>query len=473
LTLGNGSGQKIVIEKMQFATNLTGGNSNTMFTCTGTNAATLELRKCRFRDINSNSTSNHCIRVILGGSKTYAYDCVFYNFGGIVGYTNIGGIAPIEFYNCTFIDNNIIVQPNYGTSEIKMVNCLTYSNTTFLAGSGDLGTNSNYNATDDSSAPTGFGANSLTSVETMFSNYNSADFRLNSSDTKLHSAGIGTIDANIQDTDIIGTPRGLQNTSIGAFEYIPAVIPATPPITFRKPPPVFFVDGVGDGTNTTVGSITVTHGLNCREGDILIAAVHWNSTLNAITSNGGVFISEFDEENPTTSNSRQAIFYRYATSNEAATWQFDCSDGGSVGVAIAQFRGIEKGLEITGANIWEVAPSAAQRNWNNSSSDVDSYALIAPETLGVQVLFCDDEPVNKYPVGLHKGYGNEIRSTSGRLVSIFSKYHDKPTAETAGCKLNASNDWSIHHFALKLKKPIIKYGFAFDNSAKNKRVVVF
>ena len=88
---------------------------------------------------------------------------------------------------------------------------------------GGFSTSSDYNASDDDTAP---GANSIdltgVSLGTIFTDYSNEDFSLVSG-SPLIDAGIGPgQDSDVPTTDIVGTSRSGDTCDIGAFEYVDA-----------------------------------------------------------------------------------------------------------------------------------------------------------------------------------------------------------------------------------------------------------
>jgi len=125
----------------------------------------------------------------------------------------------LEAINVTAVDNG-----DYGILRCVTTNCISHGHT-----SGDYlgtGTGSNYCHSEDGTAP---GANSVASTTLTFVNEAANDFHLDSTDTAVHTAGIGpSSDADVPTIDYDGDIRSGTTCSIGYDEYVTAGVTIVP-----------------------------------------------------------------------------------------------------------------------------------------------------------------------------------------------------------------------------------------------------
>ena len=248
----------------------------------------------------------------------------------------------------------------------------------------------------------------------------------------------------------------------------------SPIIPFRKPKFDYLVDVVADSEASSVTTFAVTHGLSLVPGDVLVAAVHWNNN-GTLSSNGGVFFEDFQEGNPTASSSRQTIYTRVVDGTEGATFTWDSTAAGDVGVVIAQFRGIEFQHEVVGRNLWTVAPSTTQRVFDEPVTElVLSDLTTSIPSVGLIITFGDHSGTTS-TASYTDGYVEAVHNSSDQTVGIAYKVYDTPNKASGLVTFGSSNDWVCHHVALRRKKYPLQNDrqFAFDKDSRRKRVVVF
>lgn len=221
-----------LIEGLQFF-----GNNADFNASLHVNAASVAVRDCVFETSTAATTVNN----VYGGNSSGAASFVNCSFGSHRPFN----IRPMEatFRNCTFIRNSSSSTGSYvalhaGAGTMRMLNCAAFGFAVIASGGNNLLNTSNYNATD-LSAPTNWGASSLSSltaadqVESVTSG--SIDARAKAAGSLDGAASRDQ--ANTNDLDIVGSARSTSAPTIGAWEVAGA--PNAP-------------------TGVTVGSITAT-----------------------------------------------------------------------------------------------------------------------------------------------------------------------------------------------------------------------
>jgi hypothetical protein len=203
--------------------------------------------------------TKHCHNNLACASdngSSYGWASGYYFYNDIIAYNNTAA-------NCT--------TPYTGTNGSGgglplVVNNIAQRQGTSSSGfSGSFHASSNYNLSDDATAP---GANSVLSTTLTFNNASGLDFNLNASDTSAHTAGIGpSSDANVPSTDIIGTARSGATCSFGAFEYVAAGVTGSVNRTLSNITSAASGGIYGAGTLAkTLGNITLSASGNVGSG---------------------------------------------------------------------------------------------------------------------------------------------------------------------------------------------------------------
>lgn len=190
------------------------------------------------------TSDGEVFRILNSTSVLTVTNSVFYDEAGRI--IEAGSTGAKQFTNCTFFGNATISGGGNGESIIYK-NCLFEDNTAF--GAATIGSGSNYNSTDSASPPTNWGANSLDTQDVTFENQAGDNFALGSADTALHAAGVGTTDSDVPSTDILGNPRGVATTSIGAFEYGPNITSVSTDDTIGAAENPWNITGTGFGAD--------------------------------------------------------------------------------------------------------------------------------------------------------------------------------------------------------------------------------
>ena len=144
-------------------------------------------------------------------------------------YTEIGfyaGSWNSKLFNVTIYGGKYGIVSEWAETQFTNIVAVGASVSCFYDKAGGFSTSSDYNASDDDTAP---GANSIdltgVSLGTIFTDYSNEDFSLVSG-SPLIDAGIGPgQDSDVPTTDIVGTSRSGNTCDIGAFEYVDAKIP--------------------------------------------------------------------------------------------------------------------------------------------------------------------------------------------------------------------------------------------------------
>jgi len=199
---------------------LTGTNiivSNSIFECGGGYAVVNMTSTAGSKIINS--------VIVASASATGAVSTNYVNF---------------YLYNCTLINSagsagtGVVKQSHASTNSSVVKNCAIFGFATSMT-TGTWGADTDYNATDDADAfPAG--SNNLISLTKadQFENVaglSTLDLRVKSG----NSLGAGTRDqTNTNDLDIVGQSRSTSTPTIGAWEYVVAVVFSFLPIFNKK-----------------------------------------------------------------------------------------------------------------------------------------------------------------------------------------------------------------------------------------------
>jgi hypothetical protein len=184
-----------------------GGSSNTRGFAT--DATGIQFYRCISRV--SASATEDAFETATGASATY-YSCIADGFGGD-GF-NLNNAATIKMYGCTAVNmgGNGFETSAFAGANGEVINCVAYNNTgsDFQTG-GNTSANSNYNASEDGTAP---GANSITLTGDPFVDSANDDYSIA---TTSALAGTGTNTRTLTTTakDITGEDRIYWD--IGAF----------------------------------------------------------------------------------------------------------------------------------------------------------------------------------------------------------------------------------------------------------------
>ena len=197
-------------------------------------------------------------------------------------------------------------------------------------------------------------------------------------------------------------------------------------------------------TGATSGTAAeITHGLTINEGDIIIVTFSIEGTGNNFTDNNGVYsFTEEIQEAPGGQSSIYGIVSRIAGANEPSTykWTLDASNDWSILLRV--FSGVDTG------DIWDVSPAEATR-----TSGIGTTATSLDMTtstngaMGILYVVTDGNITYSNPTN---NYANELEKTTGWSQASYTHiWSTASTVGTAQVTLSASNDWTIHHIALK------------------------
>ena len=287
------------------------------------------------------------------------------------------------------------------------------------------------NVSDDATSP----QSGLRNATISFQNSTNDDYRLAPGDTDAKGVGsdLGTgkiaIDLLSRDRDARG-----DTWDAGAFQYVETS----------------FIESATEyvASNTT---ITLTHGMTINANDVLIAFV----TLSApgtISSTGGVFTEEIQEESPVNANTTYGIFSRVATASEASSWTFT-SDGaaGRMSVHVLRFRGIRQ-------DIWDVRPSASTRAIKNLGTSLDTakaLTTLSDDAIGIGFMYIDDaaSTMSEFTIGPFRTYHG-----SGQCHYEAVQHFNTAGAQTAfNGVVSTADDITAHYVALRSASSTIPF----------------
>ena len=211
----------VIFDGIQFSSNNTGSTTyNIILRATGNSTLLVRNFRAKFNGVKDSTppggdSADHFIR-------NNGADLILGDNGVVEGfYTGIRhNTSSANFrYTNTLIKDCDFTHTLGSTGRPAIINCILHDNTS-VPGTNEWHPTSDYNSTTDSSTPTNFGSNSLTNQSVTFVNEAGGDYRLNASDTDLHSAGIGTTEPKILSEDINGVSRGVSTASMGPYEYV-------------------------------------------------------------------------------------------------------------------------------------------------------------------------------------------------------------------------------------------------------------
>lgn len=179
----------------------------------------LHFSKCRFHAEVSSGT--YTTKLMYNGAyqkSIYFNDCImegFINTSDPIAYpttmiTSQHDNCDLYFYNCDFINNDIL---DNGNSTFHIVNCINHDYTTDF-------TDDTYmmNCASDSGA--GTNPVTITDISTLLNDYANGDVTVLSGASSILTAGIGPAsDSLVSTTDIDGDTRAGTTCTIGCDEY--------------------------------------------------------------------------------------------------------------------------------------------------------------------------------------------------------------------------------------------------------------
>ena len=194
-------------------------------------------------------------------------------------------------------------------------------------------------------------------------------------------------------------------------------------------------------------SVTVTHGMDLRVGDVLIAFVH-HGEAGTISCTNNEMTSKFQEENPSTSTSQIAFFEHVVDGTEPTTFTFTTGAIANRFVAhLLQFRGIDNN------SIWDVPPSASAREFVSAGTSLGAPVALTTNydhTIGLACVTGDE---NAFTFSGHTaGYDNETEIGIGQAMACVSQRYTTAGAKTAyNCTMSGSGDMVGYHIALRVQ----------------------
>jgi len=175
-----------------------------------------------------------------------------------------------------------------------------------------------------------------------------------------------------------------------------------------------YIGGAVTGGLDTDYEVLITHGLTISSGDVLVFVVCVNDNANTIvhkTTQESSYpmnkVFEEDGQDTSASGSHYAIFTRVAGASEPSTYDFTLGTNADYwGIVVQQFRGVDN------ANLWDVAPSAAQRNYSTGNNvttvTVPSMVTTYAGSVGLILAHSDGYNSGDYYSAPQGSYGNLV-----------------------------------------------------------------
>ena len=173
---------------------------------------------------------------------------------------------------------------------------------------------------------------------------------------------------------------------------------------------------IGNENNgATSSAISITHGINIQENDVIIAFIHINGTDNTITDNNGSYAFTDSLQENSVDSSRYSIQYRVAGASEPATYNWTAVTSNAWSVIVRVFRNIDT------TSVWDVAPSGSTKNSGTGTTVTAPSITVSDKSMGL-VLSLSDTSAQSYTNPTNR-YSSQVVNTT-RSIVIFTRTWD-------------------------------------------------